>query len=103
MPDEYNRTTEAEFSDVILRILAKMASGKAKYSSLMVMIPSRIKLTTEDCERSEERPNEAMWEQRVRNITSHKTIAGNYIAEGYFTPIPGGLAITEAGRIKAGS
>ena len=100
MPDAYNRTTEAEFSEAILQILAKTGSGKAQYSALTAMLPSKIALTAEDRVQSDERPNEELWEQRVRNITSHKTVEGNYIAEGYFTAIPGGLAITDAGRAK---
>jgi hypothetical protein len=103
MPDAHNRTTEAEFSEAILRILAKTGSGKATYSTLTAMIPSKVDLTTDDRVQSDERPNEELWEQRVRNITSHKTAEGNYIAEGYFTTIPGGLAITDAGRDKVSS
>lgn len=100
MPDAHNRTTEAEFSEAILRILAKTGSGKAQYSALIAILPGKVALTDEDRMQSDERPNEELWEQRVRNITSHKTAVGNYIADGYLTAIPGGLAITDAGRSK---
>ncbi len=42
---------------------------------------------------SETRPNEAIWEQQVRNITSHKNSPGNAIYEGKLAAIPGGLAL----------
>jgi len=39
------------------------------------------------------RQNEAVWEQQVRNITSHKKTPGNAIYEGKLVAIPGGLAL----------
>jgi len=99
MPDNQNRTTELELSRVVLEILAEMPNGSAAISQLIGRIPQRIALTAEDLAQSETRPNEAVWEQRVRNITSHKNTPGNYIYEGFLEQIAGGLRITEAGRL----
>jgi hypothetical protein len=42
------------------------------------------------------RTGEAIWEQQVRNITSHKKSPGNAIYEGRLVAVPGGLALPEA-------
>lgn len=102
MPDEYNRTTEAELSEVVLQILAEVPNGQASFGELIAKIPQRLNLTSEDLTASQTRPGEAVWEQRVRNIKSHKNAFGNIINEGYAIEIPGGLQITEAGRRRVG-
>jgi hypothetical protein len=56
-------------------------------------IPKRVNLSFEDLKQSTTRPNEAIWEQQVRNITSHKDSPGNAIFEGKLVAIPGGLAL----------
>ena len=74
-------------------------SGEATLSSLKKRIPGKVKLTASDLVQSDTRPNEPMWEQRLRNIKSHHKTEGNYIAEGYLTaPSKGRLRITDAGR-----
>lgn len=101
MPDQNNRTTESEFSEIVLKILLDFQNGEASYAELIEEIPSRITLTPSDLAQSDTRENEAVWEQRVRNITSHKDANGNYINDGFLEPIKGGLRITELGRKKA--
>ena len=94
-----NLTTEADISEAVLRILAPTASGEATLGFLRKRIPDEVKLTEDDLTRSETRRNEAVWEQRLRNIKSHYKAEGNYIAEGYLTaPSKGRLRITEAGK-----
>jgi hypothetical protein len=56
-------------------------------------IPKRVTLSAEDLAQSTTRPNEAVWEQQVRNITSHKNSPGNAIFEGKLIAVPGGLAL----------
>jgi hypothetical protein len=101
MPDQYNRTTEAELSEVALRIMSERTNGQVTFAELIAEIPRRILLTEEDREQSQTRPAEEVWEQRVRNMKSHKNAEGNIVAEGYATEIPNGLAITDAGRRRA--
>lgn len=98
MPDAQGRTTEAEFSNVVLLILANSKTGSASFAELIEEIPQHIKLTASDYKQSDTRPNEPIWHQRVRNIKSHKDAEGNYIAEGLLDEIPSGLRITDAGR-----
>ncbi|MBI4922755.1 MAG: hypothetical protein HY834_13495 [Devosia nanyangense] len=94
-----NLTTENEIAEAVLRILAATASGEATLGYLKIRIPQEIKLTADDLAQSEKRPNEPMWEQRLRNIKSHHKAEGNYIAEGYLTaPSRGRLRITDSGR-----
>lgn len=98
MPDEYNRTTEAELSEIVLQLLAESPNGRLTFSELIDEIPNRLRLTPEDLVQSQTRPAENVWQQRVRNIKSHKKAFGNIINEGYVTEIANGLEITEAGR-----
>ncbi|MGV3574011.1 MAG: winged helix-turn-helix domain-containing protein [Devosia sp.] len=93
--------TENEIAEAVLVILAGLAAGEAKLSYLRTRIPSQIRLSAHDQEQSVTRPNEQVWEQRLRNIKSHAKTEGNYIAEGYLTaPSKGRLRITESGRKK---
>ncbi len=98
MTDAYGRTTESEISRAVLGILADRDNGEAKYRDLLTEIPNRIQLTSADTTQSPTRPHEAVWEQRVRNIRSHKNVDGNYIANGFLEGTRGGLRITNAGR-----
>lgn len=97
MPDAQGRTTEAEFSKIVLGILANNGTGDASFSDLIQEIPNLIKLTASDLTQSDTRPNEPIWHQRVRNIKSHKEVEGNYIADGFLEEIPNGLRITARG------
>ncbi|NKL20900.1 hypothetical protein [Rhizobium leguminosarum] len=101
MPDASNRTTESELAEAVLSILAIRTSGKGAFADLFRVIPKIISFTAEDEETSSSRPGEFSWQQRVRNITSHKGAAGNYITDGFLNEIDGGLEITSAGRARA--
>ena len=102
MPGTSGRTTEAEFSRAVLEILANEPNGEATIEHLKSMIPKHIQLTAADKAQSTTRPNEELWEQQIRNITSHRKADGNIIADGFAAYIEGGLQITSAGRIKIG-
>lgn len=93
MPDNHGRTTEAELAEVVVEILQQTPSGQASYAELVDEIPSRINLTAADLVQSATRPNEAVWEQRLRNITSHKNAEGNYIYDGLLKDVPSGLSL----------
>lgn len=93
MPDNHGRTTESELAEVVVKILQKTPSGQASYAELVEEIPNHINLTAADLVQSTTRPNEAVWEQRLRNITSHKTAEGNFIHDGLLKDIPGGLSL----------
>ena len=93
-----SRITEAEIAVAVLHILATRPNGEAGFAELKNEIPNHVTLSAEDQTQSTTRPNKQMWEQQVRNITSHYQSPGNIILEGYAERIDGGLRITSAGR-----
>lgn len=94
------RTTEAEIAEAVLRILVEMPNGEASTPQLRKNIEKYIALSEGDQKDSDTRKNEALWEQIVRNIVSHKAVPGNIIKEGFAnSPSRGRLRITEAGRL----
>jgi hypothetical protein len=88
-----SRVTEDEVAKAAETVLKASVTGRATIKELVAEIPNHIKLSDEDLKQSETRPNEAIWEQQVRNITSHKASPGNAIYEGRLIAIPGGLAL----------
>jgi hypothetical protein len=88
-----SRVTEDEVANTVEAILKSRTSGRATIKELIAEIPNHLKLSDEDLKQSDTRPNEALWEQQVRNITSHKASPGNAIYEGRLVAIPGGFAL----------
>ncbi|MBP0111072.1 hypothetical protein [Bradyrhizobium vignae] len=87
------RVTEAEVAEAVIKVLTDRATGRATIKELIEEIPNYLTLSAEDLAPSPTRPGEALWEQQVRNITSHKASPGNAIYEGKLVSIPGGLAL----------
>jgi hypothetical protein len=82
-----------------LEYLNGRSSGEATIEELVKALPNHVALSREDLEASETRPNERVWEQRVRNIVSHKDSPNNFLNLGYLEQTrAGSLAITDAGR-----
>jgi hypothetical protein len=67
-----SRITETEVVDAVEGILSERPSGEATIAELIHEMPNRLTLSKEDWAQSTTRPNEPMWHQQVRNITSHK-------------------------------
>jgi hypothetical protein len=88
-----SKITEGELAEAIETILATRPNGEATIAELIDEIPNHVTLSTEDLAQSPTRPNEPVWHQQVRNITSHKNSPGNAIYEGRLTSIPGGLRL----------
>lgn len=88
-----SRVTESEIADAVVAILVGRPGGEATIAQLIAEIPSRIHLSAEDLAPSPTRRNEAIWEQQVRNITSHKGSPGNAIYDGKLVSIRGGLRL----------
>lgn len=84
--------TESEIAEIVVDYLNEKTSGRASIKKLVREIPKRVNLSSEDMKSSTTRSNEAMWEQQVRNITSHKGAPGNAIFEGKLVAT-GGLAL----------
>lgn len=87
------RITEAEIAEIVEAILAERPNGEATIAELVDEIPNRVTLSKEDLAPSPTRAGEAIWEQQVRNITSHKASPGNAIHDGRLEAIPGGLRL----------
>jgi hypothetical protein len=97
MPNN-GRSTEEDIAIGVLWVLSAEPGGEATFRTLINKIPNHVALTPQDRVRSTTRPNEEMWEQQVRNITSHHASPGNYIYEGYVERIDDGLRLTDLGR-----
>jgi hypothetical protein len=93
-----NRVTETDVAKAVMEILANEPNGEASIAKIVKELPKYLKLSTEDRTPSTTRKGEEIWEQQVRNITSHKATPGNFIHEGYLSVVKGGLKITDAGR-----
>jgi hypothetical protein len=88
-----SRITEAEIADIVEAILSERPNGEATIAELVDEIPNRVTLSAEDLAPSPTRNGETLWEQQVRNITSHKASPGNAIHDGRLTSIAGGLKL----------
>lgn len=93
-----NRVTETDVANAVVEILAHEPDGEATISKIVKEVPKYLKLSGEDRAPSSTRNGEEIWEQQVRNITSHKASPGNYIYEGYLEVVRGGLRLTVSGR-----
>lgn len=92
-------TNEDQIAVAVLEIAARQRSSIATFRRLYMEIPTEIALDADDVVQSATRPREQMWQQIVRNIKSHDTVVGNYIAEGWLESVPRvGYRITDAGR-----
>jgi hypothetical protein len=89
------RITEAEIADIVVAILEDTPGGEASIAEIVAEIPNRVRLSPEDLAPSPTRAGESLWEQQVRNITSHKGSPGNAIYDGKLIAIPGGLALAK--------
>lgn len=99
MSSKYGEITEEEVARLVVEIASEQRDGIAAFSRIRREVPQRYELSAADLTQSEKRPNEAMWEQKMRNIKSHFETPGNFIYEGYLDHVPGvGYRVTEKGR-----
>ena len=87
--------TENEVGMAVLQILSEQPDGEATVEVLKVELPKRLTLSADD---------PVSWDQHLRNIKSHDTIAGNIFRDFYvIVASRGGWQITPNGRrrIKA--
>ena len=87
------RITEDEIAKVVEEILEDRPNHEATIQELIDEIPNRVELSADDLAPSPTRNGEAIWEQQVRNITSHKKSPGNAIYEGRLEAVSGGLRL----------
>jgi hypothetical protein len=94
------KTSEPVLGLAVMQALAAEPNGEASVQTLVKRVPTYVTLTPEDRDRSKTRPNEEVWEQRIRNLKSHDKTPGNVIGEGFVEPVgKGRYRLTEAGRL----
>ena len=92
------RTSESEMRIAALRVAASRPNGKATTTELKNEVDRYVALTTEDRIPSKTRPNEAMYQQIIGNIVSHRGSENNIFAKGWAKYTGDGIQITDAGR-----
>ena len=98
MASKPGEITEEEVAFIVVQIAAERRDGSASFDRIRAEIPKRYRLSVADLAESATRPNEAIWEQKIRNIKSHYKSPGNYIHDGYLEHMPGvGYRVTERG------
>jgi len=95
------KITEAEIADLIVDYLRGKPGGRGVIAEFIAEIRRQVTLSAEDRRPSKTRRGEEIWEQRVRNIRSHKDSASNAIYQGRLIAIPGGYALGRLGRLAA--
>ncbi len=93
-----NGASEYDIALGALEYLNGRPGGSASIEELVAELPHHVALSADDLVRSQTRPQEAVWEQRVRNIVSHKDSPTNFINLGYLVASGGTLTITPDGR-----
>jgi hypothetical protein len=94
------RSTETQVSEAVVQVLSTVAGGEATIKTLKQQLPNVLQLSDADLTPSVTRPGEALWEQQVRNIVSHRGTPGNFVHEGLLEYRPRRLALTAAGRAR---
>lgn len=93
------RATETDIATCVARIANGRHNGICSFTRARNEIPDMINLSKEDMTPSPTRKGEQLWHQLIRNIRSHHTAEGNFIAEGYLESVPRvGYKITPAGK-----
>ena len=90
--------SENDLAFQVIQIAKRNPNMTATFDDCWQKIPTMIKLTHDDRKISTTRPNEEMWQQRVRNIQSHHDRSSNYINAGYLISVPDkGYMVTPLG------
>jgi hypothetical protein len=76
------RVSETEVAKAVEKYLSGLLGRTATIYQIKKALPNYIKLSADDREQSDTRPNEELWEQQVRNIVSHRNSPGNFVYEG---------------------
>jgi hypothetical protein len=92
------RTSESEMRIAALQVAASKPNGKATMTELKNEVDQYVALTIEDRIPSKTRPNEAMYQQIIGNIVSHRGSQTNLFAKGWAIYTGDGIQITDAGR-----
>jgi hypothetical protein len=98
MASKSGEITEEVVARIVVEIAAEQPDGIATFNRIRNELPKRYRLSSDDLAQSMTRPNESMWEQKIRNIKSHFEAQGNFIYEGYLAHVRGrGYRVTDRG------
>ena len=101
MAKQPNRVTENQVAFAIVQIAKTTPNNVVSFARCRKEVPDHLTLSTGDLTQSTKRPNEAMWEQLIRNIKSHHDVPGNYIHAGYLQHVPKvGYQATKTGMAR---
>ena len=92
------RTSENEMRIAALQVAANKPDGRATTTELKSEVERYVALTREDRIPSKTRPKEAMYQQIIGNIVSHRGSKANIFAKGWAIYTGNGIQITDAGR-----
>ena len=90
-------TTEADVILPVLRILNGVETGSLPTGEVRRRVRETLCLSSEDLLPLRNRPDQRI-DQTIRNLKSHRLVAGNPFSEGLLRDIPRGFEITEQGR-----
>jgi len=93
-----NRTSENVMRIAALQVASSKTQGKSTTTEIKNEINQYLSLILQDLLPSKTRPNEAMYQQIVGNIVSHRASKNNIFAMGWATYTGDGIQITDAGR-----
>ncbi len=94
----WKRTSENAMRIAALQVAASKPRGKATTTELKNEVHQYVALTPGDVSSSKTRRNEAMYQQIVGNIVSHRESKNNIFAKGWAIYTGDGIQITDAGR-----
>lgn len=94
----WNRTPEDEMRIAALRVAAGKPDGKATTTQIKNEVDRYVSLTPADRLPSKTRPNEAMYQQIVGNIVSHRQSKNSIFGMGWAIYTGNGIQITDVGR-----
>lgn len=93
------RVTENDVALAVLQIAASQPNDICTFNRARAEVPKYVNFAAADLRCSVTRRREPMWHQLIRNIKSHYTAEGNFIAEGYLQHMPRrGYQATAAGK-----
>ncbi|WP_431283214.1 hypothetical protein ACQW02_28080 [Humitalea sp. 24SJ18S-53] len=92
-----DRLRESEARILALKIAAQQPSRTASTRFIKSEVPKYTELSEDDRRPSSSRRNEALWQQIVGNVMSHKTTPAGPFELGYATRTSDGLSVTDKG------
>ena len=94
------RISEHDLIEPLLLALSESRDGFISTKEAREELEKRLVPSGDDLEELPSRPDRS-FDQKVRNLKSHRKSKGNPIGEGLVEDVPGGFRITDAGRREA--